>query len=137
MKESKFKVGAVLHMTRKFKDHYDISDPYRSKTVKVTDVYEENGRTVVQLNHYSDAFTMTGAFDFDGNFTYLSTGEEIIVEEKILEASSVIWDDFLSLSQTHPQDVKDFAKAIGDVQKIIAVRMARRYEPKLFPTHTN
>lgn len=55
-------------------------------------------------------------------------------EDIILEKTAEIWSMFIALDQTHPSDINDLAEAIHDIQKIIAVRIARRVRSDVFVT---
>lgn len=55
-------------------------------------------------------------------------------ENEILKLTAEIVNKFNRLEQTHPSDKDDMAQAIHDIQKIIAVRMARRNSPEQFVT---
>ena len=57
------------------------------------------------------------------------------IEDKILNMTAEIWNMFVELKQTHPSDIDDMANAIHDIQKIIAVRIARRVRPDQFVTY--
>lgn len=56
-------------------------------------------------------------------------------EDRILKMTADIWSEFKDLEQTHPSDMEDLADAIHDIQKIIAVRLARRIKPEQFVTY--
>lgn len=54
------------------------------------------------------------------------------IEKEIIKMSAELFDKFQDLEQTHPSDINDIAEAVHDIQKVIAVRMARRAKPDLF-----
>lgn len=56
------------------------------------------------------------------------------VEKEILKLSAQCWNSFVSLSQTHPNDIDEFTEAIHQIQKLIAVRLCRRTHPDIFLT---
>lgn len=58
---------------------------------------------------------------------------ETDTEQEILNLTAQCWNKFIKLEQTHPSDIDDFANAIHDLQKIIALRMCRRSNPEIFP----
>lgn len=55
-------------------------------------------------------------------------------ENLIMKKTAEIWNEFLTLEQTHPSDINELGEAIHDIQKIIAVRIARRERPDIFIT---
>lgn len=57
-------------------------------------------------------------------------------EQQILHHTTQAWNLFTELNQTHPTDQRDFGSSINNLQKIISMRMARKIEPQIFPTHT-
>jgi len=72
-------------------------------------------------------------------WSHLIDDTEVIVdrtdvekEDKIIKMTADIWNEFKTLEQTHPSDMEDLADAIHDIQKIIAVRLARRIKPEQF-----
>lgn len=65
-----------------------------------------------------------------------SENEEMIeykTEKEILELSAQCWNNFTNLKQTHPNDIDEFAKAVHQIQQLIAVRICRRTHPDIFP----
>lgn len=56
------------------------------------------------------------------------------IENKVLDNVVAAWNMFVSLEQTHPSDIDDMANAVHDIQKIIAVRIARRVRSDRFIT---
>lgn len=58
-------------------------------------------------------------------------------EDKILKDTAAIWDTFNNMNMTHPSDKDDMAKAIHNIQSIIAVRMARRANPERFISYVS
>lgn len=57
----------------------------------------------------------------------------LILEKKILNLSVEMWTLFLKLKSQHPDEAKDFADGIHRCQYLIGMRIARKYEPKIFP----
>jgi len=53
-------------------------------------------------------------------------------EERLLELSAKLWNEFLAQGYTNPVDRADFRKAIHDIQRIIATSIARKVTPHLF-----
>lgn len=53
-------------------------------------------------------------------------------EKEILDRLAKAWNLFARLEENHPSDVEEFAKAIHDAQKIIALRVARRIDPDIW-----
>ena len=51
---------------------------------------------------------------------------------RILELTAEIITEFYKLKQTHPNDLDDMVRAVHDVQRIIATRVAREVLPEKF-----
>jgi hypothetical protein len=43
------------------------------------------------------------------------------------------WNKFLKLKKQHPCDEQDFCGGIHQCQYVLGMRLARQYEPKIFP----
>lgn len=56
------------------------------------------------------------------------------IEGAILDKTAEIWNMFITLEQTHPSDIDDMTNAIHNIQKIIAIRIARRVKQDKFVT---
>lgn len=54
-------------------------------------------------------------------------------EKEILKLLTKTWDKFLKLKKQHPDEERDFADGIHKCQYLIGMRIARKYEPKIFP----
>jgi len=54
-------------------------------------------------------------------------------EKKILKLLSEVWGEFLKLEKQHPNEEIDFADGIHKCQYLMGMRVARKYEPKIFP----
>jgi hypothetical protein len=54
-------------------------------------------------------------------------------ERKVLKLTAECWNEFIKLESTHPSDTNDFADGIHILQRILAMRMARRDHPDIFP----
>lgn len=54
-------------------------------------------------------------------------------ERKVLALTADCWNEFIKLKPTHPDDINDFADAIHELQRILAMRMCRRDHPDIFP----
>jgi hypothetical protein len=50
-------------------------------------------------------------------------------ERDCLDLLAQAWNLFAALEDKHPQDDAEFCKAIHDLQKLIALRVARRADP--------
>jgi hypothetical protein len=59
--------------------------------------------------------------------------EEELQERKVLRLTAECWNEFIKLKPTHPDDINEFADAIHDLQKILAMRMCRRDHSDIFP----
>lgn len=59
---------------------------------------------------------------------------ELKKDKEILALTGEVWNRFIKLEQTHPNDIDEFAKGIHQLQRIIATRMCRRDYPNIFPT---
>jgi hypothetical protein len=58
-----------------------------------------------------------------------------IKENHIMNHLVYAYNDFSSLEQTHPDDIKDFVFHIHALQRILGQRILRRDYPNIFPTH--
>jgi len=56
-------------------------------------------------------------------------------ERALLVKSGELWNDFCRLPGSAPSDVDDFYCALHALQRIIAMRGARRAAPELFTQH--
>lgn len=54
-------------------------------------------------------------------------------EEKILDMTVDVWNEFYKLEKQHPSEHNDFADGIHTLQHILAMRMMRKYRPDRFP----
>ena len=54
-----------------------------------------------------------------------SKDQDVIVMESLV----VVWNNFIKLKHTHPDDVPDFRRAIHECQRIMATRQLRRVDP--------
>jgi hypothetical protein len=54
-------------------------------------------------------------------------------EEKVLKMLAQCWNEFLKLEVQHPMERREFCDGIHRCQDIIAVRVARKYRPDMFP----
>lgn len=57
----------------------------------------------------------------------------LIIEKKILNLSVKMWKLFLKLKSQHPDEARDFSDGIHKCQYLIGMRIARKYEPTIFP----
>ena len=55
------------------------------------------------------------------------------LEKKILTHLAHAWSLFLKLDKQHPDEERDFVDGIHKCQYLIGMRIARKYEPKIFP----
>jgi hypothetical protein len=60
-------------------------------------------------------------------FTY----NEKEIMEKLVEAHAL----YIDLNKQHPSDMPEWANAIHDLQKLMAMRIVRREHPDIFPIH--
>jgi hypothetical protein len=119
------KVGDIVVAKAKFLKEFGI--PFRYNKFKIESINYGLG-TITSLD---GNFYITSIFDWKEDFVNDSEEE---IEKRIVDLSADIWNEFLTLEQTHPSDIEDLSKAIHDIQKIIAVRMARRSNPSTFLT---
>lgn len=55
-------------------------------------------------------------------------------DEKFISDCLVdIWNKFINLEQTHPDDIEDFRRSIHNLQKVIGMRELRRLMPEKYP----
>ena len=54
-------------------------------------------------------------------------------EKKVLDLLVDAWNEFIKLNEEHPDEQEDFKDGIHKCQYIIAMRIAREHEPKIFP----
>ena len=59
----------------------------------------------------------------------------LLLEKQILNSTVDIWNNFTQLEQTHPDDIIDLKTHIHRIQKILAMRLARRTYPEVFKTY--
>lgn len=58
--------------------------------------------------------------------------KEIEKDLKIFEMSAELWNEFIKLEVEHESETKDMAFFIHGVQGILATRIARKQNPKIF-----
>lgn len=105
-----------------------------------------NGEVELTITLWKNKFQGEYIIDEDGNvepiafsmgFTrwlHMSKSVESI-ENNILDKTAEIYNMFSKLEQTHPHDINDMVDAIHDIQKIIAIRIARRVRSDKFVTN--
>lgn len=54
-------------------------------------------------------------------------------EKDILYRLGQAWNLFVSLDRQHPDELEEFRRAIHAAQNLIAVRLARKVQPDIFP----
>ncbi|KKN70888.1 hypothetical protein LCGC14_0426780 [marine sediment metagenome] len=57
------------------------------------------------------------------------------VEQKVMDALVVAWNNFVKLRSTHPDDTDDFRRGIHECQRIMGVRQLRRIDPDRWPMY--
>ena len=57
-------------------------------------------------------------------------------DNEILECLAQIWNKFVKIVPTHPDDTPDFRRAIHQCQAIIAMRKMRRIDPGTWVTYS-
>lgn len=55
-------------------------------------------------------------------------------EKEILKHTNDIWNTFMDMKQTHPDDQRNLLDAVHNIQYIIGMRLARREAPETFKT---
>lgn len=56
-------------------------------------------------------------------------------ERLVLDRLGEAWSEFLKLERQHPDELGEFRHGIHRLQGLVAMRVARRYEPESWPTH--
>jgi len=59
--------------------------------------------------------------------------KEIEKDLKVLEMSGQLWNEFIKLEIEHESETKEMEFFIHGVQGILATRIARKQNPKIFP----
>ncbi len=57
------------------------------------------------------------------------TKQEMIVLNHLVDA----FNEFIKLKSQHPDEQRDFADGIHKCQYLLGMRIARKYEPEIFP----
>ena len=57
------------------------------------------------------------------------------MDQDVVDAIVVAWNNFVKLTPTHPDDIDDFRRAIHECQRIMGVRQLRRIDPDRWLTH--
>lgn len=80
----------------------------------------------------SDEFDATMSFEI---YEELYHEDNLIIERDNDVTRSIVylWNEFVELNQTHPDDIKDFCKAIHDLQRVMGMRELRRLMPHKYP----
>lgn len=73
------------------------------------------------------------------NFEDLYYDKNIIIEKdnNIMDTIVYLWNEFLELEQTHPDDLKDFREGIHILQNVMGMRELRRLMPHKYRTIKN
>lgn len=58
-----------------------------------------------------------------------SNGGLIPEEKEIADRIISAWNKFVTLEQSHPDDIKDFLQGVHIIQKVLGMRVLRRYYP--------
>ena len=65
------------------------------------------------------------------------TLEDVITKDELVDNLIVeTWNNFVKLEPTHPDDIKDFHRAIHQLQYVMGMRILRREHPEKYPTYT-
>lgn len=80
---------------------------------------------ILDMSYEFDAtmsFEMYEEWYHEGNFI-------IERDNDVMRSIVSLWNEFIELKQTHPDDIKDFCKAIHDLQRVMGMRELRRLMP--------
>jgi hypothetical protein len=68
----------------------------------------------------------------------MSVDKHTEAERKVVDAAVTMWNAFAELERTegvsHPSHRRDVADAAHVVQRVVAMRLARRVDPETWPT---
>lgn len=60
---------------------------------------------------------------------------DIVIEKEIDNKLVDVWNLYLELEETHPNDKQEFLSSIHNLQRIIGMRKLRRLLPNEYPTY--
>ena len=68
---------------------------------------------------------------------YIAVGYNFVTkkEKKVCDLLIEAWNGYIKLEVQHPSEQTDFTNAIHTCQQLLAIRVARKSEPKMYPTH--